>query len=128
MIRNMAEFSRALPAGFDGVFHWDFLHGAFGGNPKVKPMDFDAVVERHKRFLVFETKTPGAPVDDGQRKCLQRLVLDPRFTVVFCAKQPRDIDGWQVLTHLGYEPYRGNAHALRTWCSDWDLDGYLDSL
>lgn len=33
---------------------------------KIKPMDFDAVVERKGHKLVFETKAPGTPLQVGQ--------------------------------------------------------------
>ena len=44
MINNQRLFDGAKPAGFDGLFEWDWLKGAFG--PAIMPMDFDAVVER----------------------------------------------------------------------------------
>jgi hypothetical protein len=39
MIEYPETFNRSLPAGFDGVFAWDFLRGCFGG-PIIMPMDF----------------------------------------------------------------------------------------
>ena len=50
MIVFPERFKQASPAGFDGVFDWDFLEPAFGGT-KIMPMDIDAVVERKGRIL-----------------------------------------------------------------------------
>lgn len=38
MIVFPERFKQASPAGFDGVFDWDFLEPAFGGT-KIMPMD-----------------------------------------------------------------------------------------
>jgi hypothetical protein len=118
MIRYPDLFDAAPPAGFDGVFMWDFLKGAFG--PVIDPMDFDAVVERCNRFLVFETKHPGAVVPTGQRRALEALVLDPRFTVIVVkAKVPEDITHWFVMTQHAIERIDGDCNALRDWCASW---------
>lgn len=117
MIRHQATFDADPPAQYDGVFLWDFLGGAFGAS--IRPMDFDAVVERRGAFLVFETKAPGVPLPTGQRLTLERLVQDRRFTVVFCAKRPEDIDGWEILSRNGRTYMPGDAEALKYWCAAW---------
>ena len=118
MIRHLALFEAGLPAGFDGVFMWDFLKGAFG--PVIEPMDFDAVIERNGRFLVFETKYPGVNLPEGQRRALTALVRDERFTVIVVkAKIPDDITHWWVWTHRSADRVEGNSEALRDWCAQW---------
>ena len=66
-------FFHAAPAGFDGVFHWDFLLPAFG-NRRLSPMDIDAVVERRGFILIFETKAPGVLVPKGQEITLESFI------------------------------------------------------
>ena len=68
MIRDEEEFNKSLPAGYDGKFDWDVFkqHGCFG-DTKIEPMDFDGVVERHKHYLIFETKKEGQRIPQGQR-------------------------------------------------------------
>jgi hypothetical protein len=118
MIRSMSAFADALPAGFDGVFLWDFLRSAWGGT-KIQPMDFDCVVERCGHFLAFETKAPGVPIPEGQQITFDALVRDPHWTVVYCAKRPEDICGWDVQTRFGRNHFTGDAAALRSWCALW---------
>jgi len=118
MIKSINVFQSNPPAQFDGVFNWDFLKGAFG--PRIEPMDFDGVVERNGYFLIFETKTPGTLVPDGQTITFENLVrCDTRFTIIFCAKQPADICAWDVWTNHGRVHYDGNAATLKAWCSAW---------
>lgn len=80
MINNRDRFAAWPPAGFDGIFHWDFLlpggltrEGAFRGTA-ISPMDFDAAVERFRSFLVYETKVPGTSMPLGQRRTLESLM------------------------------------------------------
>jgi hypothetical protein len=84
MIHSPDEFNRALPAGYDGVFAWDFLDSAFDReNTNITPMDLDAVVERRGRFLFYETKNVGQTVQTGQRITLQELLKYPKMSVLF---------------------------------------------
>lgn len=118
VIYNHDLFNAALPAGFDGVFMWDFLKGAFG--PFIEPMDFDGVVERCGHFLVFETKHPGVLLPTGQRRALEKLIQDERFTVVVIqAKVPEDITHWFVWTRRTVDRVDGDCDALRDWCANW---------
>ena len=81
MILYQDRFNQARPAGFDGVFEWDFLKGAFG--LKIMPMDIDAMVERGGNFLVFETKDVGVPVPVGQQITLNALHKTGLFSILF---------------------------------------------
>jgi hypothetical protein len=117
MIRNPAEFERAKPAGYDGLFCWDFLKGAFG--PKIEPMDFDGVVERRGHFLVFETKRDSVEMSLGSEITFAALLKSPRWTVILCEKHPDDIQGWTVWTRAGQQHYRGDSRALYEWCAQW---------
>lgn len=81
MILHPERFNQARPAGFDGVFEWDFLKGAFG--LRIMPMDIDAIVERFGNFLVFETKDIGVPVPVGQKITLDALHKTGLFSIVF---------------------------------------------
>ncbi len=95
MIKNQAAFARSKPAGFDGAFDWDWLKGVFGGT--IEPMDFDAVVERRGRFLVFETKARGVPLKDGQRITLEAVARQAGWTVIVVwGKSPRDLAGFEI--------------------------------
>ena len=76
MLTNPERFDEWRPAGFDGLFEWDFLRGAFG--PTIQPMDFDAVVERNRHLLVYETKDVGKDVPDGQRRALEAAIQLPK--------------------------------------------------
>lgn len=80
-IYNEEKFLSSPPAGFDGVFDWAWTDGCFG-ETKIKPMDIDGIVERHGRFLVFETKNPGVVIPKGQRITLRALVNTGVFTVM----------------------------------------------
>lgn len=84
------RFAQAKPAGFDGVFEWDFLSGCFPRS--ITPMDFDAVVEIGNHFLVFETKQPGKTIEIGQKRTFESLMTIPAFTVfMLWGKTPETI-------------------------------------
>jgi len=90
------RFESWLPALFDGEFAWDFLDPAWKGT-KIKPMDFDAVIERRKHFLVFETKIPGKDIEKGQRITLTELWRTGFFTIiVLSGKKPEEINGMAI--------------------------------
>jgi hypothetical protein len=80
-IYNREKFSQNLPLSFDGTFDWTWTQGCFG-ETKIKPTDIDAIVERKGNFLVFETKTPGIEVPQGQMILLNNLVKTGYFTVM----------------------------------------------
>jgi hypothetical protein len=66
-------FEKAAPAGFDGLFDWDFIIPAFAPT-KIEPMDIDGVVERKGNFLIFETKHEGKDIPLGQKITLENLL------------------------------------------------------
>jgi hypothetical protein len=95
MIVFPERFKQAFPAGFDGVFDWDFLEPAFGGT-KIMPMDIDAVVERKGRILLFETKADSKQIPVGQRITLETfLKIGKGLITVFIVygKTPETITG-----------------------------------
>lgn len=96
MIKHPGTFDETWPAGFDGVFHWDFLKPAFAPT-KIEPMDLDAIVERNGKFLVFETKGNGVPIPQGQLITLEQLTGTGLFTVIVLrGKTAVSIAGWDV--------------------------------
>ena len=89
-IKYANRFAQARPAGYDGLFDWDFLRGCFPRG--IMPMDFDGVVELGKQFLVFETKQSGKEPDKGQRLCFKALLEIPNFTIfMLYGKTPETI-------------------------------------
>jgi len=100
-IKFPKAFNGNLPAGFDGVFEWDYLE--FPRN--ITPMDIDGSVEIKGNFLMFETKDTGVEIPKGQFQALSRLVElgNGRITIIFL--WGKDIP-WvmQVLSKNGLEP------------------------
>jgi len=85
------RFQQAAPAGFDGVFDWDFLEGCFP-RATIMPMDFDCVVEINGNFLVFETKADGKAVPRGQILTFISLLQLPQFCLFLInGKTPESI-------------------------------------
>jgi len=80
-IFNRNKFLKTLPPSFDGVYDWSWTKGCFG-KTKITPTDLDAIIERNGNFLVFETKTPGILVPQGQMILLNRLVDTRFFTIM----------------------------------------------
>ena len=52
------------------------------GETRIRPMDWDGVVEANGHLLVFETKHPGTPVPGAQRDALYRAVQIPKSVTV----------------------------------------------
>ena len=124
-IKYPRRFKEATPAGFDGVFDWDFLLPAFTGT-KIEPMDIDCVVERHGKFLLFETKEPGVPIPKGQQITLKTLVYLGRgaiHLIVLYGKYPseiNDIEEWYY--HKGQiqiKSLKCNAEQVLAKVNDW---------
>lgn len=67
------KFFEDLPAGFDGVFDWDFLLPIFKGT-KITPMDIDAIIERKGKALIIERKRPDNKIPIGQELTLMFLL------------------------------------------------------
>lgn len=122
-INHPERFGRAKPAGFDGVFEWDFLLPAFAGT-KITPMDIDCIIERNGQFLVFETKDNGAPIPRGQVITLETLAMTGLFTIVVLhAKTERDVNGWDIWRRgrngLVKKHREGDAEALMRFTRSW---------
>jgi len=98
MIHSPRQFGLWLPAGFDGVFEWDFLDGAFG--PSIRPMDHDCVVERNGQFLVFETKQAGVALQAGPRRAFEAEQALGCFTHVFLRFNVNGCQQCQTCGHL----------------------------
>ena len=123
------RFKEAQPAGFDGLFEWDFLKPAFhqpNREKQIEPMDLDCLVERRMRFLGFETKNAGVKLPDGQRITLESLVKTGFFIIIVLrAKTAEEIQGWEVW-HLGgksktviKKSYDGDSDDLTDFATRW---------
>jgi len=122
-IKYPDTFMDSLPAGFDGVFDWDFLIPAFAPT-KIQPMDIDGIIERKGRFIVFETKNGDTPVPLGQKITLEALVKTRLFVVIILrAKTPDKIRFWEAWWWekgaIQKEIFHGNSTALVAWCRHW---------
>lgn len=84
-IHSQQVFTQEAPAGFDGVFDWDYLIPAFQNatGRRIQPMDIDAHVEIGGHHLIIETKREGVPVPSGQRRALLAFWAKGFATVVF---------------------------------------------
>jgi hypothetical protein len=95
MLHSRNRFESWLPALFDGEFDWDFLLPAWSGT-KIQPMDFDAVIERRGKFLIFETKTPGKSVEVGQSITLTKQWEYGATIFLVSGKAPAEINGLKI--------------------------------
>lgn len=106
MLHNEERFNQWQPALFDGQFDWDFLLPAFK-ETKIQPMDFDAVIERHGRLLIFETKSPGKPIELGQAITLTHAWKGGATIVHLEGKMPKEICGYALYGAREYEEVNG---------------------
>lgn len=113
MIKYPKKFRQSISAGFDGIFDWDFLLPAFVGT-KIEPMDIDAIIERHGKFLIIETKTPGKKIPEGQEITLKSLLqLGKGYICIFIlygkmADAINEIEEWTL--------HNGKINIERTQC------------
>ena len=129
MINNFAEFSKILPANFDGVFYWDFLKPCWPRN--IEPCDIDAQVEIGGHFLMFETKAitgnndPLKIIAEGPRQTIVRLIQrgTPYITYIFLmAKKPEQLGYVMVLRYLEKEWnvwFSFGKDAAINFCNAW---------
>lgn len=119
MIKFPARFEQAKPAGFDGVFEWDFLEGCFPRN--IMPMDFDGVVEINGNFLLFETKQPGRAVEKGQQYTFRALLESPNWTIFMLYGKTADTIERLIVCHgLEREDIRpANSYIVRREVMRW---------
>jgi hypothetical protein len=108
MLHNVERFNQWRPALFDGQFDWDFLLPAFKGT-KIQPMDFDAVIERNGKFLIFETKASGKPIELGQSITLTHAWKNGATIVHLEGKSPKEICGFALYLAPEYEEENGRA-------------------
>ena len=97
MIKYPAKFYQSLPANYDGHFDWDFLLPAFEGT-NIQPMDIDAIIERNKKFLIFETKAPGREIPQGQIITLNNLIKlgsGNIHLIIIYGKSPNEIESME---------------------------------
>ena len=89
------QFNKSKPARYDGVFDWSWTDGCFG-ETKIKPMDWDGVVERYGNFIVFETKNPGIEIPMGQRITLEAAHKTGLFTImlIWGKSCPENFEVW----------------------------------
>ena len=92
-ILNPDAFRRSQAAGFDGVFDWSWTDGCFGQESKIKPMDFDGVVERNGQFIVFETKDEGKAIPLGQFRTLLAAHKLGCFTIMLIEGKRKVVRG-----------------------------------
>jgi len=124
LIRNREHFESSLPAGFDGVFEWDFLNGAWG-QTKIQPMDIDGMVERFGHFLVFETKkNETVPIPVGQRITLEALVRTKLFVVIVLYGKTADtintFEIWRMVNGVvDKKTHLGNSNDVWQWANKW---------
>ena len=113
MLHSETAFRDTLPAGFDGLFSWDWLEGCFG-ETNIKAMDLDAIVERRGRFLIFETKRPGVDIPTGQRLTLEARFKTGLFTVVelWGKETPERFRAW---TPPGFETAQRKTTRPTVW-------------
>ena len=132
-IRKPKAFFAGLAAGFDGVFEWDFLLPAFYQSDRekqIEPMDWDAVVERRGKFLVFETKDGEVPIPLGQQITLESAVknggVNQYHIIILRSKTPEEINGWDAW-HKGEsgkvlkKHFTGDSAELIKYCRRWFL-------
>lgn len=102
MLHNRERFEQWLPAGFDGEFQWDFLLPAFKGT-KIRPMDFDCVIERKGKVLIFETKAAGKEIETGQVITLTDQWKKGASILVLAGKTRETVTGFAAYWHWKYE-------------------------
>ena len=111
------KFKKSLGAGFDGVFNWKWTEGCFG-DTKIKPMDFDGVVERYGNYLIFETKDIGKPISLGQLITLYNLRNAKSFSVfkIWGKEVPEKLI---IIQPSGKEIEYSGLENIRQRISDW---------
>lgn len=94
------RFHEFPPAGFDGLFDWDFLMPAFAGS-NARPSDIDSMIERRGHLLFFETKKPGVIVPEGQKIALRSLWRLGRVSIMHIeGKNLLEVSGLSVYSEL----------------------------
>lgn len=103
-----------------GVWDWAILDGCFG-NTRIKPTDVDGLVERNGKFLVLETKSPGARLPEGQEITFKSLVRNVGAVVIVIWGEQNTAQRVKVFSRKypnGIEQAIDNKQ-LRAWVSSW---------
>lgn len=99
------------PAGFSGVFDWDFLLSAFDGT-NITPMDMDCVVERKGKVLIIESKSSqDVRISTGQRITFESFLRigQGAITVFILYGKSDDYSGWEEWYYKG----KGNGEEFK---------------
>lgn len=124
-IRNKAKFDANPPAGFDGVFEWDYLIPAFqvATGRNIQPMDNDCDVEINGHHLMFETKEEKAPVQWGQLKCLHSHWERGHITIIILWGKREPLECWiwypKGSEKEDYWAKTVTKKQLRNFCEQW---------
>lgn len=101
------------------LWDWKILRGCFE-NTSIEPTDIDGLVERHGKFLLIETKSPGVEVKTGQMIAFKNLLSTKAFTVAIVwgeANQPQKI---VLMTRKGTFTYdNASLDTLRNITKQW---------
>lgn len=81
----------------NSIWDWGFLDGCFS-NTGIKVSDLDGIVERNGRFLVFETKSPGADIPTGQAIMFESMVATGLFNVMLIWGKPSTPERIRIYT------------------------------
>ena len=101
-----------------GRWDWRPVYGSF--SDRVRPMDIDFLVERNGKFLLFETKAPGVPIEAGQRRALEAISRIPQFTVAAIWGEPDEAAAISHLSRGQWSPQESvNNSALWDFCARW---------
>ena len=100
------------------LWDWSILDGCFGNT--IKPTDIDGFVERNGRFLVIETKLPGALIPQGQMITFRALAKTTLFTIIVVWGEPGTPQHVKLMTRRGEGKKRYcDLDGLRDLCSKW---------
>ena len=119
-IKNPRLFEQNKSANFDGLFNWKWLEGCFG-ETKIMPMDFDCVVERHKHYLVIETKYPDTQIPQGQLITLEGLMSPKSFCVmkIWGKEEPLYFETMFAYKGKIYKETGGGVEKAREFVKRW---------
>lgn len=102
-----------------GLWDWGELTGCFG-ETRIMPTDLDGFVERNGKFLVLETKAPGAAIPKGQQITFDRLVSTGFFTVVVVWGETNKPQRILLMTSQITKTYQVADMAMLRWIvSSW---------
>lgn len=102
-----------------GLWDWAILDGCFG-ETRIRPTDVDGFIERHEKFLLLETKAPGASIPEGQMRTFDALVKLKVFTVMVIWGTNGSPEEIQVITRWArHDKKRCDISELRKLVSKW---------